>query len=186
MWAIVKNNQVVSVHIDIPSELLTGDKRYDKNHLSSMTTEQKENVGVYPVSMAAMPDSRFHKVSSVDYSFADKKVTQTYKSSDIDLTELKTNHKGNVKKMANSLISRFSWLVERKVFASVDIPSAVTTYVAAVRTKSNSLCTSLQNASNITALKALFEDTVNSKGEVTAVAAISDWPSDEDVLDYLR
>ena len=45
MWSIVKEKQVISVHNGIPSELFTGDRRYDQKHLSSLTETEKQNLG---------------------------------------------------------------------------------------------------------------------------------------------
>ena len=74
MWAIVKADKVISVHAGIPSELFTGDKRYDQKHLFSLSEKEKQEIGLYPVTMGGEPDSKFHTVSSVQYSFLIKKL----------------------------------------------------------------------------------------------------------------
>lgn len=209
MWAIVKANQVISVHSSIPSELFTGEKRYDQKHLSSLTETEKQNIGLYPVTLAAEPDSKYHTISAVKYSFADKKVTQSYSFNDKNLDDvnlvdsdkkpildsdgvqvvqkgLKTICKENVQKTAHSMISLYSWLAERKTFSNTAIPSAVSTYVAAVRTAANSMATEIDKVSSISDLKLLFIDTYNDKGEKTATAVMNDWPSDKDVKSYVR
>ena len=89
MWAIVKADKVISVHAGIPSELFTGDKRYDQKHLSSLSEKEKQEIGLYPVTMGGEPDSKFHTVSSVQYSFSNKKVTQSFSSKDKELDDVK-------------------------------------------------------------------------------------------------
>ena len=77
----VKADKVISVHAGIPSELFTGDKRYDQKHLSSLSEKEKQEIGLYPVTMGGEPDSKFHTVSSVQYSFSNKKVVTSCCSS---------------------------------------------------------------------------------------------------------
>ena len=89
MWAIVKADKVISVHASIPSELFTGDKRYDQKHLSSLSEKEKQEIGLYPVTMGGEPDNKFHTVSSVQYSFSNKKVIQSFSSKDKSLDILK-------------------------------------------------------------------------------------------------
>ena len=84
------------------------------------------------------------------------------------------------------MISLYSWLAERKTFSNTAIPSAVSTYVAAVRTAANSMATEIDKVSSISDLKLLFIDTYNDKGEKTATAVMNDWPSDKDVKSYVR
>ena len=209
MWAIVKADKVISVHAGIPSEIFTGDKRYDQKHLFSLSEKEKQEIGLYPVTMGGEPDSKFHTVSSVQYSFSNKKVTQSFSSKDKDLDDvkvvdadkkavldsdgvqvvqlgLKTISKQEANKTAHSLINRFAWLVERKVFSDTAIPSAVTTYVAAVRTAATKMATEIDKVSSVSDLKVLYQDTYNAKGEKTATAVMNDWPSEKDVKTYLR
>ena len=100
---------------------------------------------------------------------------------------LKTQAKEQAKRTANSLISRFNWLVERSIYdSSKTIPSAVSTYVAAIRTDCNDIETAIDNASDMTAFKALYTDTVNSDGEVTQINRINRWTDDDTVKTYIR
>lgn len=100
---------------------------------------------------------------------------------------LKTQAKEQAKQTANSLISRFNWLVERSIYdSSKTIPSAVSTYVAAIRTDCGDIETAIDGASNMTAFKALYADTVNSDGEVTQVNRINRWTDDDTVKTYIR
>ena len=76
--------------------------------------------------------------------------------------------------------------MERKVFSDTAIPSAVTTYVAAVRTAATKMATEIDKVSSVSDLKVLYQDTYNAKGEKTATAVMNDWPSEKDVKTYLR
>ena len=100
---------------------------------------------------------------------------------------LKTQAKEQAKRTANSFINRFNWLVERSIYdSSKTIPSAVSTYVAAIRTDCNDIETAIDNASDMTAFKALYTDTVNSDGEVTQINRINRWTDDDTVKTYIR
>ena len=54
---------------------------------------------------------------------------------------LKTVAKNKATTDANSLLDGFNWLIARKVTADTAVPSAVVTYMAAVRTAHASICT---------------------------------------------
>jgi len=82
-----------------------------------------------------------------------------------------------VKTQAASLLAAHDWqVVKATEVESYSVPSTVTTYRAAVRTASNNIETAITNASDLDAFIALFNDTRNSDGVVTAVAKINDWP----------
>ena len=80
---------------------------------------------------------------------------------------LKTLAKNQCKITAKELIARFNWLVERSIYdSSKAIPDAVKTYVAAIRTDCAAIETAINDASDMTAFKALYVDELNSDGSV--------------------
>ena len=89
---------------------------------------------------------------------------------------LKSVWVAQTKRTANEKLSVHDWYVTRKAEKSTAIPSSVTTYRDAVRTKCAEIETALNGAANLTAFMALFEDTRDSDDNVTAVAKINDWP----------
>jgi len=91
---------------------------------------------------------------------------------------LKTVWVARTKEIANQKLAVHDWMVTRKAEKATAIPSLVTTYRDAVRTKCDEIETALNGAANLTAFMALFEDTVDSDGNVTAVAKINDWPDE--------
>jgi hypothetical protein len=48
------------------------------------------------------------------------------------------------------------------------------------------MATEIDKVSSVSDLKVLYQDTYNAKGEKTATAVMSDWPSEKDVKTYLR
>jgi len=89
---------------------------------------------------------------------------------------LKSVWVAQTKTTAAEKLSVHDWYITRKSEKSTAIPSSVTTYRDSVRTKCAEIETALNGAANLTAFMALFEDTRNSDGVVTAVAKINDWP----------
>ena len=94
---------------------------------------------------------------------------------------LKTNAKNKATTRANGLLNGFNWLIARKVTANTAVPSAVVTYMAAVRTAHGSICTAIDNASDMDAFIVLHTTEYNEDGSVKTVAKVQDWPDDSGV-----
>mgnify|MGYP001407705853 CR=1 FL=1 len=82
------------------------------------------------------------------------------------------------KETANSKLAVHDWMITRKAEKSTDIPSSVTTYRDAVRTKCGEIETALNGASDLAAFMALFQDERNADGSLKTVAKINDWPDE--------
>tara|TARA_X000001388_G_C2188611_1_gene106587 strand:+ start:111 stop:686 length:576 start_codon:yes stop_codon:yes gene_type:complete len=92
---------------------------------------------------------------------------------------LKTIYIEQTKQTANDKLSATDWYVTRKAEDSTTtIPSEVTTYRAAVRTKSGQIEAAINGAANHAAFMALFDVPVDSDGNPTGNAPINDWPED--------
>jgi len=91
---------------------------------------------------------------------------------------LKTTWVAQTKRTANEKLAVHDWYVTRKAEKSTAIPSSVTTYRDAVRTKCGEIETALNGASDLAAFMALFEDEYNSDGSLKTIAKINDWPDE--------
>ena len=91
---------------------------------------------------------------------------------------LKSVWVAQTKTTANEKLAVHDWYVTRKAEKSTAIPSSVTTYRDAVRTKCGEIETALNGASDLAAFMALFEDERNSDGSVKTIAKINDWPDE--------
>jgi hypothetical protein len=91
---------------------------------------------------------------------------------------LKTNAKNKTNATANGCIKGFNWLIQRKVTHDTDIPSDILTYIAAVRTAHASICTAIDNASDMAAFIALHVSIYNDDGTLNTIAKVQDWPDD--------
>ena len=71
---------------------------------------------------------------------------------------LKSQKKQIIKNQASGLLTPTDWYVIKATdVAEYSVPSAVSTFRADVRTKSNEMETAIDNASDVDALKALYE-----------------------------
>ncbi len=94
---------------------------------------------------------------------------------------LKTVAKNQATTDANSLLNGFNWLIARKVTADTAVPSAVVSYMAAVRTAHGSICTAIDNASDMNAFIVLHTTEYNEDDSVKTIAKVQDWPDDSGV-----
>ncbi len=160
---------------------------------TNLSADEKAAIGLTweepPASEAAF-DNRFYSGRQTDGTLIPKSLTDTlWVDTDGNaVNDPLTGQQGKtlglksvaiiqVKTQAASLLAAHDWqVVKATEVESYSVPSTVTTYRAAVRTASNNIETAITNASDLDAFIALFNDTRNSDGVVTAVAKINDWP----------
>ena len=99
---------------------------------------------------------------------------------------LKSNAKNQATTQANGYLQGFDWLIQRKVTASTAIPSAVITYMAAIRTDHASIATALDGAANMDDFIALHTTTYKADKTVDVIAKTQSWTSDANVKAYRR
>ena len=211
MWAYIKDNKIEEI-IARPKDMVIDNIRHSRRIFTSWTWDELNAIGIYTVELGTQGDDRFEITSSPTYTYSSsgKKVTTAYTTTDKALDDanakdvdgkdlkdadgnqvidygLKTLAKNQCKITANELIARFNWLVERSIYdSSKAIPDAVKTYVAAIRKDCNDIETAIDDASDMTAFKALYVDEYNSDGSVKTVNRINRWTSDSTVKDYIR
>ncbi len=211
MWAYIKDNKIEEI-IARPKDMVIDDVRHSRRIFTAWSWAELNAIGIYTVEAGTKGDDRFEVTSNPTYTYSasGKKVTTAYTTTDKALADsnavdedgnnlldadgnqvinygLKTIAKNQAKTTAHGLIKSFGWLVQRVTMdSSATIPSAVTTYCAAIRTDCAAIITAIDGASNMTAFKALYADTVNSDGEVTEVNRINRWTDDTNVKTYIR
>ena len=211
MWAYIKDNKIEEI-IAIPKDIVINDIRHSRRIFSAWTWDEPNAIGIYTVEEGTKGDNRFEITSQPTYTFdsSNKKVTTKYTTTDKALDDseakdesgnnildlegnkvinygLKTLAKNQCKTTAHNLIKRFGWLVQRVTMdSSATIPSAVTTYCAAIRKDCGDIETAITNASDMAAFKALYTDELNSDGTIKTVNRINRWTSDSTVEEYIR
>jgi len=90
---------------------------------------------------------------------------ETWEKDDVKQSGLKTNYKNQFNLQAAGLLAKTDWYVVKATEVSgYSVPSAITTYRAAVRTKVNSMETAIDNCSDNAALETLLTYTTNDAG----------------------
>ena len=210
MWALVDDADNVTEIIAHPKSLIIDDIRHPKKIFSAWTDEEKRAIGLYEVTPASKFDESYYINSNASYAKVGTKVVETItKVADkalADINEvdengdplldddgvqvvtlgLKSNAKNKATTQSSAFLKGFGWLIQRKVTASVAIPSAVTTYMAAIRTDHGNICTAIDGANTMAKFIALHTTTYNADNTVNVIAKTQSWTSDANVKAYRR
>ena len=211
MWALVDDsNNVTNVYGTFPPKITINDRNYDGKELKGMSEVEKNAIKIYEVTPASRFDENYYVNSNASYAKVGDKVVETItKAADKALADvnavdengdpvldengvqlvtlgLKSNAKNKATTQANGLLQGFDWLIQRKVTAETAIPSAVVTYMAAIRTDHGNICTALDAAADMPAFIALHTTTFNEDKTVNVIAKTQSWTSDASVKSYRR
>lgn len=213
MWALINEDNSIAEIIRFPRSITINNVKHPRAIFTKWSWADLNAIGIYEVlDNGTKGDDRFEITSQATWTFnaSDNNVTSSYTVTDKTLTDtndvdedgnavldykgnqtvtlgLKSIAKEKAKQQANSLIKPFNWLVERLAYdSSKTIPSAVGTYVGDIKTDCAAIEAAIDGASNMTAFKALYQDTIDSDGNVTEVARINRWTDDYDVKTYIR
>ena len=198
MWAMVKAGQVTAIY-NRPKAITIDDIQHPAAIFTSWTKDQKKAIGIYDYSeVNASPDNRYYKQGTSETVVDDSAgtVVKTWTPAAKDLADksetvngetvvtlgVKSHEKSRVKSAAAGYLSSSDWMAIRAAEGGTAVPSAVATYRAAVRTKSNSMETAIDNASDTAAMIALNTNTYHANGSINAVATLQDWPEIPDAL----
>jgi hypothetical protein len=143
-----------------------------------------------PSASAASYDNKFYHGRQADGTLIPKSLTDVnevdtdgnpvldMQGNQVVTLGLKSVWVAQTKTTANHKLAVHDWMVTRKAEKGTAIPSSVTTYRDAVRTKCAEIETALNGAANLTAFMALFDDERNSDGTLKTIAKINDWPDE--------
>ena len=170
MYALIENNEIKETFSNIKA-LTIGDVQYPKNIFTVWSESELNNVGLYTVVFdnSNKKDYSCYTNTDVSYAFADGKVTASYgaatpKELD-DVTDeddnvtlgLKSQKKEIIKQQASGLLTPTDWYVIKATdVESYSVPSAITTYRANVRTKSNDMEVLIDDCSTVDELAVLY------------------------------
>ena len=156
MYAKVENNQIVKVNSSLVSF----------NHAAlSWSAEQLAANGIHEVvyDHSNLKDQRFYNNGAESFDFANDTVTASHSAAtgktldDVNATDeegveldpvvvypgVKSNEKNQIKAQARSHLQSTDWYVVRLAESETAIPANVSTYRAAIRTKSNEMETAI-------------------------------------------
>ena len=160
-----------------------GDFKYPKAIYSLWTEAERNTIGIYTVEIdwTNRKDETFYINTNITYAFGSGKVTGSYGTATAkaiaDVNEvdedgdplldsdgnqvvtygLKTQYKNQFNLQAAGLLAPTDWYVVKATEVSdYSVPSAITTYRAAVRTKVNAMETAIDGCANVEALITLL------------------------------
>ena len=197
MWAKVKADQVIEVFNGAKAITDSNGVQHPSSIFSNWSKDELKNIGIYPVSMATPPDSRFYKGGTPSYSFSKDKVIETinqtaHELADVTVTDednkvmknsdgttmittgLITKYKMDIDKQAYDLLQPSDWMAVRQYETGVSITDDWKTYRAGVRTKAAEMKTAVSAVTSVGALKDLHivnKQVTASDGTVTTTIA---------------
>ena len=183
MWALVEDNAITKI-INNPKAMVIGDVRHSRNIFSfRWTNEEREAIGIYEIVFdnSNKKDESYYINTNQSFDYADGTVTASYGSATAKLLEdrneidedgepllddngdqivtkgLKSQKKEIIKSQASGLLAPTDWYVLKATdVEDYSVPSAVSTFRANVRTRSNEMETAIDNASDVDALATLY------------------------------
>ena len=186
MYALVEDNEITKI-INKPKGLVIGDTRHSRKIFELWSKEEREAIGIYEVIFdnSNKKDEEYYINTNQSFDYADGEVISSYGSAtpkeldDRNATDqngveldpifviegLKTKHKKIIKQQASGLLAPTDWYVLKAIdVEDYSVPSNVSTFRTNVRTRSNEMETAIDNASDVDALKALYEYTEQADG----------------------
>ena len=184
MWGLVESGSITKL-INKPKGLVIGDVRYSKKIFELWSKAELEAIGIYEVEFdnTNKKDEQWYINTNQSFAFAGGKITASYGSAtakahadtlwtnqdktdgniptgkdvgDVAVEGLKTVLIRTIKKQAAGKLQDTDWYIVRKADAGTAVPSAITNYRAAVRTKCAEMETAITNASDTPALETLY------------------------------
>ena len=197
MWALVQDGTVTKT-FNYAKGFVLNDTQYPKDIFTKWTTAEKEAIGIYEVIVdkTNYKDSEYYNNTDSTIAFANNQVTESWGTAtprrledenavDEDGVQvinygLKTEKKRIVKNQAAGLLAKTDWYVVKATeVADYTVPADITTYRAAVRTKSNEMETAIDNAADVDALKTLYEYTNTGTIENPVYTRpLGEWPEE--------
>ena len=181
MWALVESGSVSKVYTR-PKSLTIGDVNYPSNIFMLWSSSELEAIGIYEVVIdnTNLKNSEYYINTDQSFAFADGTVTASYGTATAraiaDVTNdddtvtlgLKTNYKAIINQQAGGLLQDTDWMVVRATEGGTAVPSDITTWRAAVRTKANAMQVQIDGAANVDALAALYAYTYADPDDLTS------------------
>jgi len=179
MHAIITDGSISKI-INHPKRLVIGDVQYPAKIFSVWTASELAAIGIYEITFddSNKKDETYYINTNQTYTYdADAgTVTAAYgdatakahananatdeDGADLDpvvvIPGLKTKFIKIIKQQAAGILQDTDWYILRKVDADTDVPSAITTFRAAVRTKGAAMETLITNASDTPAIETLY------------------------------
>ena len=180
MYALVTDGSITKT-ISGNRGITIGDVQYPQNIFNLWSAAEKEAIGIYEVVFdnTNKKDEAYYTNTNQSFAFAGGVVTASYGSAtakahadtlwtaqdeidgkgtegEVATRGLKYNLIQTIKQQAAGILQDTDWYIVRKADAGTAVPSAITTYRAAVRTKCAEMETAITNAADTPAIETLY------------------------------
>jgi hypothetical protein len=192
MWALIESDNVTQVYTR-PKALTIGDVNYPSNIFMLWTSSELEAIGIYEVVIdnSNLKSQEYYINTNQTFAFADGVVTASYGTAtakpldDILFTAqdetdelgvegevkqpgIRKGYKDIINQQAGGLLQDTDWMVIRATEGGTAVPSDITTWRAAVRTKANAMQVQIDGAADVDALAALYVYTYADPDDLTS------------------
>jgi hypothetical protein len=180
MWALVESDNVTQVFTR-PKGITVGEVNYPSNIFMLWTASELEALGIYEIVIdnTNLKDEKYYINTNQSFAFADGVVTASYgvatarplddvlftaqeetdglgTEGDVKQPGIRQGYKDTINAQAGSILQSTDWMVVRAAEGGTAVPSDIATWRAAVRTKSNDMCTMIDGVADVDALAALY------------------------------
>ena len=192
MWAKLNEDKNAIEEIITTEKVITvNDIKHPKGLFTLWNDTERLEIGIVPVTTSGTHlNINYYNEKDPTYAISsDKKsVVRTIgvKESDKNLSDLKSIAKDKATTDANDLLKGFDWLISRKVTADISVPSAVTTFMVAIRKDCDDIQSAVTGASDMAAFIDLHTSTFKEDGTYDVIARVDRWTDDKDVKQHRR
>ena len=205
MWALVEDNAITKIINNPKAMVINDVRHSKNIFSFRWTNEEREAIGIYEVVFdnSNKKNEEYYINTNQSFDYADGQVTASYGTAtpkqladslwtqedsdngdlpddkevgDVKVQGLKTLKKEIIKQQASQLLEPTDWHNHKALDDDTyTIPANIKTYRTNIRTKSNEMETAINNASDVNALKALYEYTQQADGSFTR--PLGEWPT---------
>ena len=205
MWALVEDNTITKIINNPKAMVINDVRHSKNIFSFRWTNEEREAIGIYEVVFdnSNKKNEEYYINTNQSFDYADGQVTASYGTAtpkaiadslwtqedsdngdlpddkevgDVKVQGLKTLKKEIIKQQASQLLEPTDWHNHKALDDDTyTIPANIKTYRTNIRTKSNEMETAINNASDVDALKALYEYTQQADGSFTR--PLGEWPT---------
>jgi len=179
MYALITDGSIAK-HLNGNKGITIGDIQYPRSIFNLWTASEKAAIGIIEITFddSNKKDEAYYINTNQTYTYdadagtvtaafgnatakahADANATDS-DGADLDpvvvIPGLKTNFIKIIKQQVAGILQDTDWYILRKADANTDVPSAITTFRAAVRTKGAAMETLITNASDTPAIETLY------------------------------
>ena len=158
MYALITDGSIAK-HLNGNKGIQIGDIKYARDIFSKWTEAERNAIGIYETVTATYGDATAKAHADTTWTqdeIDDGKAPAGADTDTIAIRGLKYNRIQTIKSQAASILQDTDWYIVRKADANTAVPSAITTFRAAVRSKAAAMETLITNASNTAAIETLY------------------------------